>query len=59
MTGELTHALRILRAVLGPEGCCCKPRDRQRTADGHTIPCYRARALLARFELIDETRPRR
>ena len=57
--GRFAAALRIIRALLGSDGCFCKPRDRKRTADGHTIPCYRARALLARYEPVDETRPRR
>ena len=42
--------LRLLREVLGEEGCCCKPRDRRRTADGHTVTCRKVRVMVERLE---------
>jgi hypothetical protein len=47
-TGEVAQALRVVAALLGDEGCCCKPRDRQRVPGGHTVACDRARRFLAR-----------
>ena len=57
MTGELRVALRIMRDMLGERGCCCNPRDRQRTASGHTAPCVRACRLLARYGMRIDREP--
>ena len=51
MTGTLKRAVAIIRDMLGPNGCCCNPRDRGQRVRGHCLACFRARRFLARFDV--------